>query len=186
MDASKIRDGLNIFLTGLGIDDPLFDKSLSIDCIADEWMNEFLIGYQMNPGDILTTDDYLAGPQMVMVNDISFTSFCIHHLVPIHGIVHVAYVPDKKITGLSRLGKLVECFARRLQIQERLGQQIVDSLMDYLQPLGAACYIESDQFCMIARGLKKEAKTLTVTGRGIFEEDNHFRRDFMEMVNRRK
>ena len=181
MNEEKVKKGLALFFDGLEIDDPLFDPAISTDCVLEEWRDDFLVGYAQNPADILTGESFSGHDQMVLMTDIPFVSFCIHHFVPIHGVAHVAYIPGEKVTGLSRLIKLVNCYARRLQIQERMTEQITSALMTHLAPKGAACYLKADQFCVIARGVKTEAKTITTSFRGIFEEDNLFRRDFMEL-----
>ena len=126
--------------------------------------------------------------EMVMVRDIPFTSLCEHHLVPFMGRAHVAYIPgdDGKITGLSKLARVVEGFARRLQVQERMTAQIADSLDEVLAPAGALVVIEAEHFCMSMRGVKKPG-TMTVTSavRGIFRTDPVTRNEALQFIHGR-
>ena len=100
-------------------------------------------GYKQNPQDVITTFDSDGYDQIVLLKDIETYSFCEHHMLPFYGKTHLAYIPNDRVIGISKLARLVEIYSRRLQIQERLGQQIVDALMDHLQPKGAACIIEA-------------------------------------------
>lgn len=181
MDDAKIKRGLQLFLEGLQVEDDLFDLDVAREAILEEWRDEFLSGYQQDPAKILKTNMSTESSQMVMMQNIRFVSFCVHHFLPFSGVVHLAYLPDKKITGLSRLVKLVDCFARRLQIQERLGNQITDALMMHLAAQGAACLIKADQYCVIARGVKKNARTITTSFKGVFLNDTLLRQEFLEL-----
>ncbi|WRH26300.1 GTP cyclohydrolase I FolE [Arthrobacter sp. JZ12] len=130
---------------------------------------EFFAGLHQDPGDILSTTFDLDHEELVLVKDIPFYSTCEHHLVPFHGTAHIGYIPSEegKITGLSKLARLVEVYARRPQVQERLTTQIVDALMDHLQPKGAIVVIECEHMCMSMRGIRKPgAKTVTSAVRG--------------------
>ena len=186
MDSKKIYDGLRTFLEGLEIDDPLFDLKSSTEKMAHEWSNEFLSGYFQEPAAILTSDDEPVDGmlnQIIMIKKIPFVSFCIHHFVPIHGEVTIGYFPDQKIVGFSKIVRLVQCFARRLQLQERMTHQIAEAIMVHLQPKGAACYVKADQFCMIARGVKINAKTITTEFKGVFEEQTHYQTYFLNQCD---
>jgi GTP cyclohydrolase I len=130
---------------------------------------ELLAGMRQQPEDVLTTTFDLGHDEMVLVKDIELVSFCEHHLLPFHGVAHVGYIPAEsgKITGLSKLARLVDVFARRPQVQERLTTQIADSLMKILEARGAIVVIEAEHMCMSLRGIRKPgAKTTTSAVRG--------------------
>ncbi|MDG9717486.1 GTP cyclohydrolase I FolE [Streptomyces sp. DH24] len=130
---------------------------------------ELLAGLWQEPEDVLTTTFDLGHDEMVLVKDIEIVSLCEHHLLPFHGVAHVGYIPAEsgKITGLSKLARLVEVFARRPQVQERLTTQIADSLMKILDARGAIVVIEAEHMCMSVRGIRKPgAKTTTSAVRG--------------------
>ncbi|GLF96067.1 GTP cyclohydrolase I FolE [Streptomyces yaizuensis] len=130
---------------------------------------ELLAGLRQQPEDVLTTTFDLGHDEMVLVKDIEIVSLCEHHLLPFHGVAHVGYIPadSGKITGLSKLARLVEVFARRPQVQERLTTQVADSLMRILDARGAIVVIEAEHMCMSVRGIRKPgAKTTTSAVRG--------------------
>ncbi len=130
---------------------------------------ELLAGLWQEPEDVLTTTFDLGHDEMVLVKDIEIVSMCEHHLLPFHGVAHIGYIPAEsgKITGLSKLARLVEVFARRPQVQERLTTQIADSLMRILEARGAIVVIEAEHMCMSVRGIRKPgAKTTTSAVRG--------------------
>ncbi len=134
---------------------------------------EFFSGLHENPADHLSTTFDIEHDELVLVKDIPFYSTCEHHLVPFHGTAHVGYIPgpEGKVTGLSKLARLVEVFARRPQVQERLTTQIVDALMEHLSPRGAMVVIECEHMCMSMRGVRKPgAKTVTSAVRGQLRE----------------
>ena len=130
---------------------------------------ETLAGLRMTAADVLTTTFDLGHDEMVLVKDIEVYSLCEHHLVPFHGVAHVGYSPSEKgqITGLSKLGRLVDVYARRPQVQERLTTQIADSLTELLHPLGVIVVVECEHLCMSMRGVRKPgARTVTSAVRG--------------------
>ncbi|MEV1019730.1 GTP cyclohydrolase I FolE [Streptomyces sp. NPDC050264] len=130
---------------------------------------EIFAGLWQKPEDVLTTTFDLGHDEMVLVKDIEVQSSCEHHLVPFVGVAHVGYIPssDGKITGLSKLARLVDVFARRPQVQERLTTQIADSLMEILEPRGVIVVVECEHMCMTMRGVRKHgAKTITSAVRG--------------------
>ncbi|MFI6053311.1 GTP cyclohydrolase I FolE [Streptomyces violascens] len=130
---------------------------------------EILAGLRQEPEDVLTTTFDLGHDEMVLVKDIEIVSLCEHHLLPFHGVAHVGYIPAEsgKITGLSKLARLVDVFARRPQVQERLTTQVADSLMRILDARGAIVVIEAEHMCMSVRGIRKPgAKTTTSAVRG--------------------
>jgi GTP cyclohydrolase I len=146
-------------------------------------------GYRMDAaeviGDALFEEETYGN--MVLVRDIDFYSLCEHHLLPFFGKAHVAYIPDRKIVGLSKIPRLVEVFARRLQVQERLTDQIAQALDDNLKPLGVAVLVEASHFCMQMRGIEKQnSRTLTSAVRGRFRTDPKTRDEFLRLVRGRE
>lgn len=123
--------------------------------------------------------------EMVVVKNVEFYSQCEHHMLPFFGRVHVGYVPDGKIIGLSKIARIVDVFARRLQVQERMTGQIADGLMEILAPRGVGVVVEASHFCMMMRGVQKQnSSTLSSAMRGIFQEDARTRMEFMELIRR--
>ena len=121
---------------------------------------------------------------MILVRDIELYSLCEHHMLPFFGRVHVAYLPNGKIVGLSKIPRVVELFSRRLQVQERLTDQIADALMDVLDPLGAGVVIEASHLCMMMRGVEKQnSRTVTSALRGVFRDDPKTRAEFLRLVH---
>lgn len=120
---------------------------------------------------------------MVLVRDIEFYSMCEHHMLPFYGKAHVAYIPDGKIIGLSKLARIVDVFARRLQVQERLTSQVAQALEDLLEPKGVAVSTDAAHFCMMMRGVQKQGSTtITSAFRGSFKEDQTMRQQFLDMI----
>jgi GTP cyclohydrolase I len=141
-------------------------------------------GYQVDVGDVLNgaifTQPY---DEMVLVKDIELYSLCEHHLLPFFGKCHVAYLPNGKIVGLSKIPRLVEVFARRLQVQERLTCQIADALMEVLQPQGVAVIVEAFHLCMMMRGVEKQqSRAVTSAMRGAFKEQLATRTELMQLL----
>jgi len=167
---------------GLDVDtDPHLVKTP--ERVVRTWYNELLSGYFQNPKDVLRTsfpsEDY---DQMIIVKDIRFTSLCAHHLIPFSGTAKVGYIPDKKITGLSKIARLVDMFARRLQIQERLTQQIAYTLQDVLECTGVGVIMVADHQCMSCRGVNKAgAVTTTSCLLGTIREEPECRAEFMSL-----
>ncbi len=141
-------------------------------------------GYRENPEDVLGDALFEECHQnMVLVKDIEVYSLCEHHLLPFFGKAHVAYVPDGHIVGLSKVARLVEVFARRFQVQERLTEQIAQALWDTTRPQGVAVVVEAYHLCMMMRGVQKQnSKTVTSAMRGIFLEDQRTRDEFLRLT----
>ena len=122
--------------------------------------------------------------EMVLVKDIELYSMCEHHMLPFFGKAHVAYIPNGHIVGLSKIPRIVDVFARRLQVQERLTQQIIESIQDTLQPLGVAVVIEARHMCMMMRGVQKQnSATTTSAFTGVFKDDEKTRNEFLKLVS---
>jgi len=144
-------------------------------------------GYGQDVHDVLNgalfTEEY---DEMVVVKDIDFASLCEHHLLPFVGRCHIAYMPSRKIVGLSKIARLVEMFSRRLQVQERLTTQIAQTINDVLQPRGVAVVMEALHMCMIMRGVEKQnSKAVTSAMLGAFRENPETRAEFMELIKSR-
>ncbi len=145
-------------------------------------------GYELDPkeviGDALFEE---AHENMVMVRDIEMYSMCEHHMLPFFGKVHIAYIPNGKIVGLSKLPRVVDVFARRLQVQERLGEQIANALDEVLQPKGVGVVIEAVHLCMMMRGVEKQSsRTITSSLRGQFRDDAKTRSEFLRLAHGRQ
>ncbi len=154
-----------------------------------EMYEELFTGLDADPARHLRTTFEAGHDEMVMVRDISFTSLCEHHLLPFMGHVHVAYLPgdDGRITGLSKLARLVEGFARRLQVQERMTVEIADAMEKELAPRGVLVVVEAEHLCMSMRGVKKPgATTVTSSVRGTFRSDAATRAEALEFVHRKR
>ena len=144
-------------------------------------------GYAQNPKALLNgavfDEEY---DEMVLIKDIDLFSLCEHHLLPFYGKCHVAYIPKGKIIGLSKIPRIVDMFARRLQVQERLTYQIANCLKEALDPLGVAVIIEALHLCMAMRGVEKQRSTcVTSTMLGVFRSDRSTRMEFMELINKK-
>lgn len=145
---------------------------------------ELFSGYKTDLNSIIKTFDSEGFDEMVVVKDIDYFSFCEHHMIPFWGKVHIGYIPNGKILGLSKFAKIVEAYARRLQVQERLTDQIATFIEEKLNPLGVMVVVEGTHMCMVMRGVKKlNAKTVTSSIRGVFKEDNNLvRSEFLSFI----
>jgi GTP cyclohydrolase I len=144
-------------------------------------------GYRMTVEEVVGDAVFEEQHQsMIMVRDIELYSLCEHHLLPFFGRAHVAYIPDGKILGLSKVARIVDVFARRLQVQERLTDDIADAVMDTLKPAGVGVVIEAAHFCMMMRGVEKQnSRTVTSALRGIFRDDSRTRDEFLRLAYNR-
>ncbi len=147
---------------------------------------EFMFGgYKEDPQTILNSAMFASSnDEMVLVKDIEFYSTCEHHLLPIIGRAHVAYIPNGKVVGLSKIPRVVDLFARRMQIQEQLTEQIADALMEAVEPKGVAVVIQARHMCMEMRGVEKICSTTTSSAlRGLFKRDEKTRMEFFSLIN---
>ncbi len=150
---------------------------------------EFLTaGYHKNIEDVLNNAIFNEKyDEMVLVKNIDFYSLCEHHMLPFYGKVHIAYVPNGKIVGLSKIPRIVDVFARRLQVQERMTQQIADTLAKYLAPKGVAVVSEAYHMCMMMRGVEKQNSSATSSAmHGLFKEDARTRTEFLDLIRMNK
>ena len=147
---------------------------------------EFLTsGYQMDIESVLNGalfhEEY---DEMVVVKDIDFYSLCEHHMLPFFGKAHIAYIPDGTIVGLSKIPRIVDVFARRLQVQERMTQQIADTITEYLKPEGVAVVTEASHMCMMMRGVQKQNSMTTASAmKGVFKDQNETRSEFLKLIS---
>ena len=141
-------------------------------------------GYKMKPEEVVNGALFEAeNNNMIIVKDIDFFSTCEHHLLPFFGKIHIGYIPDKKIIGLSKIPRLVEVYSRRLQVQERVCAQVADSIMKILKPRGVAVVAEGIHTCMVIRGVEKvNSKTVTSAMRGVFLDKSSTRSEFLELI----
>lgn len=183
IDQEKIKEGVRLLLEGIGEDVNREGLKDTPDRIARMYQ-EIFGGLYEDPHEHLTkvfsTDD----DEMVLEKDIVFYSTCEHHLLPFFGKAHVAYIPDGKVVGLSKLARTVEVYARRPQIQEQMTAQIADAIMEHLAPKGAMVVVEAEHMCMTMRGIKKPgSKTVTMVSRGVFEDNDTLQTRFFQMLN---
>lgn len=149
------------------------------------WREDWASGYGKDPAAILKTfEDGAKGvDEMVVVRSLEFYSHCEHHMAPFFGQAHIAYIPSGRIVGLSKLGRLLDIFAKRLQVQERLTNEVANALMTHLQPLGCGVVVEAKHFCMCSRGVQKQhSTTVTSALRGVFLEKPEVRSEFMALA----
>jgi len=153
--------------------------------VARAWRDELLAGYASDPAKILRPLSARSTEDLIAVRDIEFTSVCQHHLMPFVGRVHIAYAPDGRITGLSSLGRLVDCLSRRLQLQEALTRQIADAIQTHLRPAGAVCVVEASHTCMTTRGSRKTgSRIVTAAFTGSFRRSAASRREVLTLLSR--
>lgn len=145
----------------------------------------FTQGYDRDPKDVLNDALYeIDYDEMVIANDIDFFSLCEHHLLPFYGKAHVAYIPDKHVVGLSKIARLVDMYARRLQVQERLTKQIATTVSEQVQPQGVGVVIEANHLCMMMRGVEKQnTQAITSEMQGNFREDSRTRSEFLNLID---
>lgn len=186
MDYSKLEDSVKIILTEIG-EDPAREGLLKTPSrVAKSY--EFLTeGYRKNIDEILNGAIFQEKyDEMVIVKDIDFYSMCEHHLLPFYGKIHIAYIPKGKIVGLSKIPRIVDVFAKRLQVQERMTQEIADTLEKFLQPRGVAVVAEGYHMCMMMRGVEKQNSITTTSAmHGIFKEDARTRTEFLALIAKR-
>ncbi len=141
-------------------------------------------GYKQNPKEIIKTFKDNCD-EMVLVKDIEFYSTCEHHMLPFFGKAHIAYIPDGKVIGVSKLVRLLEIYTRRLQIQERICQQVTNALQEFLNPIGAACVLEAQHFCMTARGVEKQNSIMVTSSLdGAFKTKLEARNEFFQLIGK--
>jgi GTP cyclohydrolase I len=184
VDKGRIEKAVREILEAIG-EDPDRDGLQRTPVRIAEMYDEIFSGLHTDPSEHLTVTFEADHDEMVMVRDIAVTSLCEHHLVPFAGRAHVAYIPgnDGRITGLSKIARLVDGFAKRPQVQERLTTQIADALVQVLQPTGVFVVIEAEHMCMSMRGVKKPGSlTITSAVRGLFKSNPATRAEAMSLI----
>lgn len=183
IDKGRIEKAVQEIIEALG-EDPLREGLADTPERVARFYEEVFEGIGTDPGDVVDAffgDEHYQ--EIVMVREIPFYSMCEHHFVPFHGLAHVAYMPQGRVTGLSKLARLVEAYARRPQMQERLTAQVADCLNDRLEPLGVLVVIEAEHLCMSMRGVKKPgARTVTSAVRGTMESNPATRSEAMSLL----
>lgn len=185
MDIDSIESSVFDILTAIG-EDPEREGLLRTPHRVAKSYKELLSGYRMDPKALINNAVFdVAYDQMVVVRDIEFYSMCEHHMLPFMGRVHVAYVPSKKVIGLSKIPRIVDLFAKRLQVQERMTTQIAEYLDVVLNPQGVAVVVEGLHMCMMLRGVKKhDARMTTSAMLGAFRDDMSTRMEFLDNISR--
>jgi GTP cyclohydrolase I len=188
VDHERVKTLVRELLDAIG-EDPNREGLLETPRRVADMYVELFEGVEADPGEHLRVTFEAGHDEMVMVRDIPFTSLCEHHLVPFVGLAHVAYLPgpEGRITGLSKLARLVEGYARRLQVQERMTTEIVEAMERELKPRGSIVVIEAEHFCMSMRGVKKAgATTVTSAVRGTFRSDAASRAEALQYIHQRR
>lgn len=182
MDSKKIEQAVELFLEGIGEDihrEGLWDTPKRISAMCEE----IFAGLKKDASEHFFKTFHVDNTEMVLEKDIPFYSICEHHLLPFYGVVHIGYIPNGSVAGLSKLARCVEVYARRPQIQEQMTMQIADDIMKYLQPKGVMVMIEAEHLCMNMRGIKKPGtKTVTYGTRGCFEKEEKWKQNFFELL----
>lgn len=182
VNQTKIEEAVRLFLEGIG-EEPDREGLLETPRRVSEMCKELFDGMGKDAGEHLSKVFDVENNELVLEKDIPFYSLCEHHVLPFYGKVHIAYVPDGKVVGLSKLARTVEVYARRLQIQERMTAQIAEDIMENLKPQGVMVMIEAEHMCMTMRGIKKPGTaTTSFVARGIFETDTELRNTFFNLV----
>ncbi|HWO71392.1 MAG TPA: GTP cyclohydrolase I FolE [Actinomycetota bacterium] len=186
-DEAKVMEGVRLILEGIGEDPDREGIKRTPERVARMY-REILAGIGHEPEEVVTVIEGADHDEMIMVRDIPLQSLCEHHLIPFNGRAHVAYIPSKdgRITGLSKIARLVDLLSKRLQVQERLTTEIADALDRALRPRGVFVVIEAEHLCMTMRGVKKPgAVTVTSAVRGLFRTDARTRQEAMNHIGKR-
>ena len=182
MDEKKIMEGVRLLLEGIG-EDPMREGLLETPQRIARMYQEIFAGLTQSPAQPLSKTFHTKQADLVLEKDIQFYATCEHHLLPFYGKAHVAYIPDGKVAGLSKLARTVEVFARRPQIQENMTAQIAEALETHLKPKGVMVMLEAEHMCMTMRGVQKPGScTVTTIVKGVFAEDYSLQQTFLQMV----
>ena len=184
VDQKKIEQAVRLLLEGIGED-------INREGLADtpnrvaRMYEEIYKGMEEDASVHLSKTFAVDSNEIVVEKDITFYSICEHHLMPFYGKAHIAYLPDGRVVGLSKLARTVEVYARRLQIQEQMTTQVAEAIMDHLKPQGVMVMVEAEHMCMTMRGVAKPgSRTVTMAARGCFQENPQLQQYFFEMIRR--
>lgn len=182
VNQDKVKEAIKLLLEGIGEDvnrEGLVDTPDRIARMYTEILSGMEEDASVHLSKVFSVDHH----EMVLEKDIVFYSMCEHHMLPFYGKVHVAYIPNGKVVGLSKLARTVEVYAKRLQIQEQMTGQIADALMEHLAPQGAMVVVEAEHMCMTMRGVKKPgSQTVSIATRGVFENNMELQNQFFQML----
>lgn len=182
MDREKIEKAVTLLLEGIG-EDPSREGLAETPARVARMYEEICSGMQEDTSQHLQKTFHAANNEMIVEKDIVFHSVCEHHLMPFYGKAAIAYIPDGKVVGLSKLARTVEVYARRLQIQEQMTAQIADAIMECVKPKGVIVLLSAEHMCMTMRGVKKPgSQTVTLVSRGVFEKDAALKDTFLKLV----
>lgn len=182
VDQEKVKVAIKLLLEGIGEDTSREGLLETPDRIARMY-EEICGGMDEDAGVHLSKVFSTSNNEIVLEKDIVFYSMCEHHLMPFYGKAHVAYIPNGKVVGLSKLARTVEVYAKRLQIQEQMTGQVADAIMEHLQPQGVMIMLEAEHMCMTMRGIKKPgSKTVSIATRGVFEDNTALQNQFFQML----
>ncbi len=182
LDEQKIEQGVRLFLEGIGEDADREGLKDTPSRVA-RMCREIYGGMEQDAGVHLAKQFEADNNELVLEKDITFYSTCEHHLLPFYGKAHIAYIPDGKVAGLSKLARTVEVYARRAQIQEKLTAQIADALWEHLKPQGVMVMVEAEHMCMTMRGIKKPgSRTMSYATRGTIKENPQMQQMILEMI----
>lgn len=183
VNQDKVQEAVKLLLEGIGED-------ISREGLADtperiaKMYTEIFSGMEEDPAEHLSKVFTVDNNEMVLEKDIVFYSMCEHHMLPFYGKAHVAYIPNGRVVGLSKLARTVEVYARRLQIQEQMTSQIADAIMEYLAPQGVMVVVEAEHLCMTMRGVKKPgSQTVSIATRGVFADNEALQNRFFQMLH---
>lgn len=183
MDREKLERGIRLFLEGLAPTTGLSELEGTPERVARAWSEDLVSGYAVDPASALGWTPVAEGGGPVIVQDVSLASICAHHLLPFFGVAHVAYLPGTRQAGLSKIGRVIDAHARRLQTQERLGREIVETLTSVLACRGALVVIRARHTCMALRGVRKEqSEMVTLAATGIYDRDLAARAEMLSLL----
>lgn len=184
VDQIKIREAVKLLLEGIGEDTHREGLKETPDRIARMY-GEIFAGMEDDAAKHLSKTFAVESNEIVLVKDITFYSMCEHHFMPFYGKAHIAYLPNGRVVGLSKLARTVEVYAKRPQIQEQMTIQIVEAVMEHLKPQGVMAMLEAEHTCMTMRGVEKPgSRTVTVASRGCFQEDPKWQALFFQMLGK--
>jgi GTP cyclohydrolase I len=183
MDRQKMAEAVRAFLAAVDQRYDGDDQQRTPERVADAWVDDLLGGYALDPEAELTWTAPPEGCGPVLVRRIEFASICVHHLLPFFGRASVAYLPDRRMAGLSKVGRVIDAHARRMQTQERLTASVVGTLQRVLEPVGVVVMLDAEHTCMTLRGVRKErSRMTTVASAGLYDRDTEARREVLALL----